>query len=151
MTKIKHIAADQIKTAFRFSFNAMWSSAPTTLTKQCYLTSSGASLKQRHVNKQKDDFSSVLQWKYLHLPMTFLRWTILDRVTLSLSDVTDKQMSWLVNVTFYWHQVMTTAVQRYGQTRCLITFLHHVFCTIDTESSQLIHRQDLKIRCKYKS
>ena len=36
-TKIKHFAADQIK------------------------TSSGAVLKQRHVNKQKDDFSSVLQ------------------------------------------------------------------------------------------
>ena len=47
-TKIKHIAADQIKTAFRFSFNA-------TLTKQLYLTSSGAVLKQRHVKKQKED------------------------------------------------------------------------------------------------
>ena len=60
-TKIKHIAADQIKTALRFSFNATCSNAPTTLTKQRYLTSSGAILKQRHVNKQKDDSSSVLQ------------------------------------------------------------------------------------------
>ena len=81
-TKAKHIAADQIKTAFRFSFNATWSNAPTTLTKennkkqkkkkkktkkkqQHYLTSYGAVLKQRHVNKQEDDFSLVLQWKYI--------------------------------------------------------------------------------------
>ena len=64
-TKIKHIAADQIKTAFRVSFNTTWSNAPTTLTKQRYLTSSGAVLNQRHVNKQKNDFSSVLQWKYI--------------------------------------------------------------------------------------
>ena len=64
-TIIKHIAADQIKTAFRFSFNATWSNAPKTLTKQRYLTSSAAIWKQRHVNKQQDDFSSVLQWKYI--------------------------------------------------------------------------------------
>ena len=64
-TKIKHIAADQIKTAFWFSFNATWPNVPTTLTKQRYITSSGAILKQRQVNKQKDDFSSVLQWKYI--------------------------------------------------------------------------------------
>ena len=35
-----------------------------TLTKQGYLTSSGAILK-RHINKQKEDFSSVLQGKYI--------------------------------------------------------------------------------------
>ena len=35
------------------------------LTKQRYLTSSGAILKQRQVNKLKDDFSSVVQWKYI--------------------------------------------------------------------------------------
>ena len=61
-TKVKHIAADQKKTAFRVLFNAMWSNALTTLTKQRYLTSSGVILKQRHVNKQKDHFSSALQW-----------------------------------------------------------------------------------------
>ena len=60
-TKIKHLAADQIKTAFRFSFNTTWSNVPKTLTKQRYLTSSGAIWKQCNVNKQKDDFSSVLQ------------------------------------------------------------------------------------------
>ena len=56
----------------------------------------------------------------------------------SLSDVTDKQTSWLVNVTFDWRQVMTTTIQRYGRTRCLITFPRRVFCTINIESSQLI-------------
>ena len=40
------------------------------------------------------------------------RWRSIDNATLSLSDVTDKQTSWLVNVTFDWHQVMTMAVQR---------------------------------------
>ena len=79
------------------------------------------------------------------------RWRSVDRATLSLSDVTDKQTSWLVNVTFDWRQVMTTAVQRYGLTRCFITFLRRVFCTINIESSQLIHRNDLKIKLKYKS
>ena len=79
------------------------------------------------------------------------RWRSIDLATLLLSDVTDKQTSWLVNVTFDWRQVMTTAVQRYSGTRCLITFLRRVFCTINTESSQLIHRNDLKIKCKYKS
>ena len=37
------------------------SNAPMTLTKQHDLMSSGAILKQRHINKKKDDFSSVLQ------------------------------------------------------------------------------------------
>ena len=59
-TQIKQIAADQIKSKFGFSFNATWSNAPTALTKQRYLTSSGAVLKQHHVNKQKNDFSSVI-------------------------------------------------------------------------------------------
>ena len=46
---------------------------------------------------------------------------------------------------------MTTAVQRYGRTHCLITFLPRVFCTIYAESSyKSIHRNDLKIECKYK-
>ena len=71
--------------------------------------------------------------------------------TLSLSDVTDKQTSWLVNVTFDWRQVMTSAVQLYGRTCCLITFLRRVFCSANTESSQLIRRSDLKIKCLYKS
>ena len=37
-------------------------------------------------------------------------WTPVDHVTLSLGDITDKRTSWLVNVTFDWRQVMTTAV-----------------------------------------
>ena len=57
---------------------------------------------------------------------------------LPLSDVTDKQTSWLVD----WRQDMTTAVQRYRWTCCFITFLRRVCCTINTESSQLIHRND---------
>ena len=61
VTKLKHISTDQIKTAFWFSLNATWSNALTTSIKECYLKSSGAMLKQRHVNKQQDDFSSVLQ------------------------------------------------------------------------------------------
>ena len=44
---------------------------------------------------------------------------------------------------------MTKAVQRYGRTRCLIAFLRRVFCTNNTESSQLIDRNDLKIKCKF--
>ena len=52
---------NQIKTVFWFSLNATWSNAPTTSIKECYGTSSGAILKQCHVNKQQDDFSSVLQ------------------------------------------------------------------------------------------
>ena len=84
------------------------------------------------------------------------RWRSIDHVTLSLSNVMDKQTSWLVNVTFGWRQVvtfgwrqvMTTAVQRYGQTHCVITFLCRVFCRINTESLQFIHINDLKIKCK---
>ena len=79
------------------------------------------------------------------------RWRSIDQVTVSLSDGTDKQTSWLINVTFHLRQVMTMAVQRYGRSRCLITFLRRVICTINTESSQLIHRNDLKIKCKIKS
>ena len=60
--------------------------------------------------------------EYLHLPLTFLRWTISDQLvsytdegqliimTLPLSDIMDKQRSQLVKVTFNWRQVMTTAV-----------------------------------------
>ena len=44
---------------------------------------------------------------------------------------------------------MATAVQRYDRKRFLITFLRRVFCTINTESSQLVHRNDLKIKCKH--
>ena len=47
--------------------------------------------------------------------------------------------------------VTTTAVQRYSRTRCLINFLRRVFCIINTESSQLIYRNNLKLKCKYKS
>ena len=54
-TNIKHISTDQIKTAFRFSFNTI---------KKCYVKSSGAMLNQHHANKQEDDFSSVLQQQY---------------------------------------------------------------------------------------
>ena len=60
-TKIKHISTVQIKTAVRFSLNATCYNALTTSIKERYVTSSGAMLKQRHVNKQQDDFSSVLQ------------------------------------------------------------------------------------------
>ena len=60
-TNIKHISTDQIKTTFRFSSNETWCNAPKTSIKERYVMSSGAMLKQRHVNKQKDDFSSVLQ------------------------------------------------------------------------------------------
>ena len=150
-------------------------------------------------------------------PTGFIHRRSIDRVMLSLSDVTDKQTSWLVNVTFDWRQmdrvkriwylspmraakvqaslriravspeppllahissgsrgpfrqkarslaslngwacavktcrdgmlehtnsldgaqIMTTAVQRYGRTHCLITFLRCVFCTVNTEYSQL--------------
>ena len=101
--------------------------------------------------------------QHLHMLLTSLRWTIfwlsgfiqrrrsIDRATLSLCDATDKQTFWLVNVTFDWRQIMATAVQRYSRTHCLITFLHCVFCTINIEFSQFIHRNYLKIKCKYKS
>ena len=56
VTKIKHISTDQIKTAFQFSLNATYSNAPTTSIKECYVTSSGAMLKQCHVNKQTRRF-----------------------------------------------------------------------------------------------
>ena len=83
------------------------------------------------------------------------RWRSIDHATLSLSDHLDKQTSWLINVALDWCQVITTAVrqpiQHYGRTRCLIPFLRRVFCTINNESSQLIHRNDLKIKCKHKS
>ena len=46
---------------------------------------------------------------------------------------------------------MTTTVQRYCQTHCLLFFLHRMFCTIYYEPSLLIHRHSLKIKCKYKS
>ena len=48
----------------------------------------------------------IFIYKYLYLPLTFLRWAILDQLAsytnegqLIISDVTDKQMSRLVNVT----------------------------------------------------
>ena len=59
--KKKNISTDQVKTAFRFSLDATWSNAPTTSMKERYVTPSGVMLKRRHVNKQQDDFSSVLQ------------------------------------------------------------------------------------------
>ena len=86
-----------------------------------------------------------------HFTGFIYRWPLNDRATLSLSDVTDKQTPWLVNFTFDWRQVMKTTIQRDGRTLCSITFLRRIFCTINIESSQLIHRNDLKIRCKYKS
>ena len=59
---------------------------------------------------------------YLHLPLTFLRWTILDQLASNTDEgqlimwrcryaTSDKKISWLVNGTFDWCQVMTTAVQ----------------------------------------
>ena len=74
------------------------------------------------------------------------QWRSIDHVT---SYVTDKQTSWLVNVTFDWCRVMTSCSKLWPKT-FLITFLRHVFCTVNTESSQLIHRNDLKVKCKYK-
>ena len=38
------------------------------------------------------------------------RWTSVDHVTLSWGDITDNRTSWLVNVTFRWRLIMTTAV-----------------------------------------
>ena len=69
------------------------------------------------------------------------QWRSIDRTTLSLKNIMDKKTSWLVNVTFDWRQVMTMAVQRYGRTHYLITFLHCLFCSVNTESSQLIHTE----------
>ena len=60
-TKIKQISTDQIKNAFQFWYNAMWYNTPLTSVKESYVTSSDAILLQCHVNKQKDDFSPVLQ------------------------------------------------------------------------------------------
>ena len=52
-------------------------------------------------------------------------------------DVVIKRTSWLVNVTFDWHQVKT--------------FQCHLFFTIYTKLAQFIHRNSLKIKCKLKS
>ena len=49
------------------------------------------------------------------------------------------------------HHIMTTAVERNGPTRRLIIFLLRIFCVLYTKQSQMIHRNDLKIKCKYKN
>ena len=54
------------------------------------------------------------------------------------------------HVMFDWRQVMTTAVQRYDRTRCLINFLPLVFCTINPESSNFYiidYNRFWKIHC----
>ena len=81
------------------------------------------------------------------MPLTFLRWTILDQLAsstdhvVSLSDDTDKQTFWLVNVTFDWRQILTTAVQRYGRTCWLITFLCRYFTQL--HGSKVSRESDL--------
>ena len=87
---------------------------------------------------------------YLHLPLTFLWWTIsdqlasihrwrsIDHVTMSLRDIMDyKQTSWLVNVTFDWHKFVMMAVQLYDRTHNISTprILHnqHRIFTINTQ------------------
>ena len=49
-TKIKHVLTDQIKTAFRFSFNVTRSNETRSI-KERYVTSFGVILKQRHEKK----------------------------------------------------------------------------------------------------
>ena len=50
------------------------------------------------------------------------RWTTLIHATLHISDVTDKCISWLSNITFDWRHVMEMAVESNNQTHCFITF-----------------------------
>ena len=45
------------------------------------------------------------------------RWTSIDHVTLSLSEVMSKQTFSLVVETFDWRHVMATAVKRNGRMR----------------------------------
>ena len=99
-------------------------------------------------------FTLATDFPYMnhYRPTSFIhRWRSIDPVTLSLRDVTGKQTSRLVNVTFEWRQVMRTAVQRYGRTGCLVNFSMPHILHINTESLKLIHRNDRKIKCKYKS
>ena len=65
-------------------------------------------------------------------------------MTLSLSDVTGKQTSSMVVETFDWCHVMTTAVERNGPMRRLITFFHRVVCKLYTKSLKIMHKTVVK-------
>ena len=80
-----------------------------------------------------------------------IRLTTLVHATLHISDVTDKLNWWLVDVTFDERPVMSTAVERNNQTRRFITFLRRLFYKIYTETSQIMNKNDVKPKYKYKN
>ena len=97
---------------------------------------------------------------YLHFPLTFLRWTILDQLAsytdewqlIMLSNITDKRKSWLVKrYVGLRSSLMATAVWLNKLVNKFNVPHMFFFCTFYTEPPQLIHSNDLKIKCKYKS
>ena len=76
---------------------------------------------------------------YLHChrlslePIFVHRWRLIDHVT-------GKQASSLVVETFDWHHVMTTAVERNGRMRRLVTFVRRIVCIRYIKRSKIMLR-----------
>ena len=97
---------------------------------------------------------------YLHiftLIDNFLRWTCFGPMsfihpwtTLAHATFTDIWSSWLVDVTFDWWHVMVSAVERNNQTRQLLTFLRSLLCINLIKTSQILNKNDVKTKYKYK-
>ena len=71
--------------------------------------------------------NNFLRWTHFG-PTRFIHpWTTLVHATLRVSDVIEKCNSLLADVTFDWHHLMVTAVERNNQTRRIVTFLRRLF------------------------
>ena len=70
--------------------------------------------------------------------------------TLRFIDVSYNWNFWLVDVTFDWRHVMVKAIERNNETRRLITFLRRLLCINLIKTSQILNKNDVKTKYKYK-
>ena len=65
-------------------------------------------------------------------------------------DISAKWNNWLTDVTFDWHHVMETAVERNYQNMSVFNFVFRLFYKTYLKASQRMSKNDVNTKCKYK-
>ena len=92
--------------------------------------------------------SSVLIF-YLHSSTISLNESILDqRCSYTYEVYSLLRSKWLIDVTFDWHHSMVMAVEHNNQILWLITFLCILLCFNLIKTTQILNKNDIKVKCK---
>ena len=115
------------------------------------------------VARQRIKADNVFIGKYLHLPVTALRWSIIEQLSLFADEDNarlkvrclatsrihtrhDWSTLFLIDVTSWWRLLNVMA-----EHTPIATLLWHVFRLIHVESSRKTLKNNLKMKCKYKN